>query len=284
MSLKENKCQHCSPRRGECPGLGLCRCNYCVENRFYKGSQIEEAGIMSEPKDSKQISLQQEEKIDKEMEAIINISIRSQSLVDGSIPTGGTVASYYAKHRVSYDVDHLLLHMTEESHEIIQALSKQKDWKPYKVKDVIVLGKLGGIEVGFRQMIRKTPIKTTQVQTKSGIWVIPTIEEITSFKAILTSKRNHVRDYLDFAALADTIHDDQKVLEILKSLNEGYSNDFVYEVAKSLSNPNPDDFDEVDLSKYKNLDPKWQDWEKIKSICQKYGELLTLEIAKGTKK
>jgi hypothetical protein len=212
------------------------------------------------------------------IEDLINISIRTQKLIEGAIPTGGLVASFYAKHRSSYDADHLLLKMTEEVDEIIHQLSSQKDWKPKFTKDVCILGKLDGIEIGLRQMFRKKPIKTQIIKTQNGNWIIPTIEEITSFKAILTSKRNNVRDYLDFAALAETIGNFDSVMQILLNLNEGYQEDWTLAVAKSLSDPYPVDLDSVDLSNYKNLDKKWQNWNSIVKICQHYGTVLTQSL------
>jgi len=225
------------------------------------------------------------EKVPAQLEPLIAISVRTQSLIKDAIPTGGTIASYYAKHRISFDVDHLLYKMTEEIDEILLQLQVQTDWKPYSIKNVCVLGKLGGVEVGFRQMFRKKPIQTIKVMTNSGEWEIPTIEEITSFKAVLTARRNNVRDYLDFAALSEAIGDDEKVMKILTSLNEGYSTDWTFEVSKSLSDPNPSDLDSLDLSNYKGLEKKWQDWNSIKLICQKYGKLLASETLKqGYKK
>ena len=34
-----------------------------------------------------------------------------------------------------------------------------------------------------------------------------------------------------------------------------------------LANPLPFDLDETDLAHYKRLDPKWQDWESVKTLC-----------------
>jgi hypothetical protein len=211
----------------------------------------------------------------EKLEPIVNASVRTQKLVKGAIPTGGTVASFYADHRISYDVDHLLEKMTTEIDEILLAMGTQSDWKPDQIKSVLVLGKLGGVEVGFRQLFRKKPIQVEKVHTKSGTWLIPTIEEMASFKAVLTVKRNNVRDYLDFAALVTKIGDEEKVLNILLSLSEGYDVDYTLEASKTLSDPSPSDLESTDLKNYKGIKPEWQDWNRIKQICQHYGKLLT---------
>lgn len=253
---------------------------YCSAGKPRKGPDAKTIKSLNNPEP---VKVSEPTNLEK-LEPVIYASIRTQKLVPGAIPTGGTVASFYSHHRISYDVDHLLASMTKEVDEILAAMETQKDWKSDQIKSVLILGKLGGVEVGFRQMFRKKPIKTVTVKTKFGDWVIPTIEEITSFKAVLTVRRNNVRDYLDFAALSETIGDEKKVLDILLSLNDGYDVDYTFEAAKSLLDPRPTDLESTDLKNYKGLDRQWQDWNRVKETCQRYGKLLADEIAKGKKK
>lgn len=35
MSNNTQKCNHCKPRRGDCPGVGKCKCSYCVKSKLY---------------------------------------------------------------------------------------------------------------------------------------------------------------------------------------------------------------------------------------------------------
>ena len=39
------------------------------------------------------------------------------------------------------------------------------------------------------------------------------------------------------------------------------------QLANQLSNPLPFDLDDTDLSQYKHLDEKYQDWNRVRDIC-----------------
>ena len=220
------------------------------------------------------------EKLNRDMEGIVSASRRIQRRIPTAIPVGGTIVSYYTSNRVSFDVDHLLDRTITDFDEILHLLTDLDGWKSTKNTNNIILGKLDGVEVGLRRMFRNTPIKTVRVQTKSGDWIIPTLDEITGMKAILIAKRNAVRDFLDFVALAEVVNDDEKVVEILLGLSEGYSEDWTLPVLQNLCDPNPEDLDEVNLAGYKNLDPKFHDWQIIREICQKYGKKMMVRKIK----
>jgi len=220
----------------------------------------------------------------KNLDKVIDASIEVQKIIPNAIPTGGTVAAFYAGHRMSYDVDHLMSNLVEEIEDIDLALSKIPGWKVNKKRNAIILGKIGSIEVGFRQMFRDKPIETVTIKTPKGDWIIPTLEEITRFKAILCCKRGGYRDYMDFAALAEKIGDDGKVVSILMEVANLHSNegdDIMLEMAKALSDPNPEDMSKVGDS-YKEVSKDWS-WGKIKSICEKYGKLISVKLFESKK-
>ncbi|GAA4377198.1 hypothetical protein [Agromyces bauzanensis] len=67
----------------------------------------------------------------------------------------------------------------------------------------IILGELGGIETGIRQLTRMRPLETQRFRLPSGrSLTVPTMAETLRIKAYLIVKRNQTRDYLDVAALA----------------------------------------------------------------------------------
>src|SRR5664279_2434796 len=68
----------------------------------------------------------------------------------------------------------------------------------------VILGRLGDIEAGVRQMIRSTPLEVAEVVLPSGrVLRVPTPDEILRVKGFLIVRRNQTRDFLDVMALAD---------------------------------------------------------------------------------
>jgi hypothetical protein len=68
---------------------------------------------------------------------------------------------------------------------------------------------LDGIETGIRQLIRVQPLETAIIPFGGGTITLPTEAEILRIKGALILKRNAVRDYLDFVALAHHLGDDR---------------------------------------------------------------------------
>ncbi len=139
-------------------------------------------------------------------------------------------------------------------------------------RPVQILGSLDGIETGIRQLIRDEPLETNVINYHGKLITIPTKAEILRIKGVLILKRNATRDYLDFVALADYLGDDQVTLA-LENFNRLYPQDNgespLQQLQIQLANALPFDLDEVkpELSEYKDLDPKWHDWECVKNNC-----------------
>jgi hypothetical protein len=89
-------------------------------------------------------------------------------------------------------------------------------------------------------------------------------------KAVLVLKRNATRDYLDFAAIAERIGS-EKVKEALDLLDQLYpqpsGESVLQQLQIQLANPMPYDLENTDLSEYKRLHPKWNDWNRVKELC-----------------
>lgn len=150
----------------------------------------------------------------------------------------------------------------------------------------MILGSIGGIEVGFRQLKRTLPVETQVVQTEAGPLVVPTLDEMICMKAFLAYDRNVTRDYLDFAALTECASA-EATLESLLKLDPHYGGlqtaSVALEVAKALSAAAPYDLNEADLPHYKGLVGKWNRREAMRDICQRFGVLLGDALIQGGK-
>jgi hypothetical protein len=145
----------------------------------------------------------------------------------------------------------------------------------------IILGELGGIETGIRQLIRSRPLETTEIEVGGGRLVIPTREEILRIKAWLVVTRNRTRDYVDVAALADTIGLD-RAASVLRTIDDYYADinrrpeAVATQVARQLADPRPRDAEVTgQLASYKALDPRWHDWAAVTSVLTDVAEQMT---------
>ena len=199
-----------------------------------------------------------------------------QKLVPDAILVGGSAASIYAEHRFSLDHDHVVAELEDKFDLVLEALEREGDWVTNRVVyGKIILGELGGIEAGIRQLIRKKPLEFENVQIGELSLNIPTIEEITRIKAFLIVKRNQMRDYLDFAALSDKMGI-SKCAKIIDKIDDYYTDEaktdkpLLSQLLRQLSEPMPKDKSNIELlPDYKGTSEKWKDWNFIIEICKK---------------
>jgi predicted nucleotidyltransferase component of viral defense system len=161
---------------------------------------------------------------------------------------------------------------------VLARLEEDPNWRTVRRQfPVQILGKLAGVEVGFRQLIRPTPLATQIMQTPAGPLVVPTWEEMICIKAFLTYERNRTRDFVDVAALA-TCRTEEAAVAALRTLDERYRGmqeaSVGLEVAKALTKAAPLDLEGMNLSEYKNLVAKWQEWGQVAQVCQSLGTKL----------
>jgi len=206
---------------------------------------------------------------------VVAAGVKAQQLMPGAIAVGGMAAALYAHHRVSNDTDHLLASLRDNFDATRQRLERAPEWKTARLQPpVLILGSLGGVQVGFRQSRRKDAIDSVTTQTDAGPLTLPTLDEMIGMKAYLVYARNAVRDYLDFAALASCTDEANVLASLLKS-DRRYGHlqtaSVGLEIAKRLCDPQPYDLSEIDLRQYKGLAPQWQSWPKISDICRRHG-------------
>ena len=63
-----------------------------------------------------------------EWQAVLEAAARLQALVPHGVLVGGTAAAYHARHRVSYDDDHVLADLRDRFDEVLAALEETAGW------------------------------------------------------------------------------------------------------------------------------------------------------------
>jgi len=83
-----------------------------------------------------------------------------QDLVPGAALVGRSAAALHAGHRLSFDHDHVVADLADRFDNVLDHLESLGDWSTAKVAGgKVILGELGGIETGVRQMIRTRPLE-----------------------------------------------------------------------------------------------------------------------------
>jgi hypothetical protein len=210
-----------------------------------------------------------------------------QELVPDAVLVGGSAAALYAGHRDSYDHDHVVADLRNRFDIVLEALESEGEWVTNRVlPGKLILGQLGDIEAGVRQMIRTRPLETTQVTLPSGKTVrVPTAEETLRIKGFLIVRRNQTRDYLDVAALADRYGTDEAA-SVLGMIDDYYADQhgggrgIAAQLARQLADPRPKDSSTTrQLSAYRNLAPRWTDWGEVQSVCRGLAaDMLEVEV------
>ena len=154
---------------------------------------------------------------------------------------------------------------------VLTQLESVAGWRTARVaRPVMILGSLDGIETGVRQLTRRRPLETTSVTAHGVAVTIPTPAEILRVKGVLILRRNATRDYLDFAALADRLGT-KATASALAPFDELYPQDngesALQQLQAQLANPLPHDLEGTRLAEYKNLAPRWHDWQAVKDVC-----------------
>ncbi|GAB3268123.1 nucleotidyl transferase AbiEii/AbiGii toxin family protein [Arthrobacter pigmenti] len=213
---------------------------------------------------------------------VLESAARLQQLVPDAVLVGGSAAAMYAGHPLSFDHGHVLINLQEHFDVVLEALESENGWATNRTTyGKIILGELGGIETGLRQLIRICPLEVDQVVLPSGKTVrVPTLDETLRIKAFLITRRNQTRDYLDVAALAEKagLEHAASVLSAMDSYYADQNRDgtaVTSQVIRQLSNPQPKDSrTTTQLEDYKGLKNKWRDWATTVEVCRKLALLM----------
>lgn len=201
---------------------------------------------------------------------------------------GGSAAALYAGHRDSFDHDHVVADLRDRFDLILEAIESEGDWVTNRVvPGKLILGRLGDIEAGVRQMIRTEPLETVEIEVgESGRLRVPTAEETLRIKAFLIVRRNQTRDYLDTAALSsrygleasagaladiDAYYGDQHLQASPDDPGLGVASQLV----RQLADPRPADPSVTrELDSYRNLSGEWTSWRHVRKVCAQLAEAI----------
>jgi hypothetical protein len=198
-----------------------------------------------------------------------------QTKLPGAVLVGGTAAALHAHHRFSVDHDHVIKDLAKNYDAAITALESIVGWRTKRrVRGKLVLGQINRIDAGLRNQRRTAPLETTTIELSGRRKLkIPTVEEMLRIKAYLVVERNATRDYLDVAALSYHLGVRKGALA-LDRMNELYAEfageggDMLSTVIVKLSDPDPYDLTDVDLTEYKGIVAPWNDWRAVKAQCR----------------
>lgn len=208
-----------------------------------------------------------------ELVRVLESAARLQQLVPDAVLVGGSAAAWHAGHRISFDHDHVLTDLNQRFDAVLGALEADPHFVLNRAAHgKIILGELGGIETGVRQLIRQVPLETQRISLPSGHELaVPTIAEALRIKAYLALKRNQTRDYLDIAALASDMGMDHAAC-VLREMDRFYADaargdDAVSsQVARQIAAPQPRDASVTrQLHAYKGIQPPWDSWENVRA-------------------
>lgn len=225
--------------------------------------------------------------ISETMTQVLESAARLQALVPDTVLVGGSAAALYAGHRDSRDHDHVLSDLRDRFEMVLEALESEGDWVTNRVQPgKLILGSLGDIEAGVRQLIRSRPLETTDITVPSGSLLrVPTGEETLRIKAFLIVRRNQTRDFLDVVALADRYGTDESA-RVLAAIDEYYADQHqggvgvATQLTRQLADPRPADASATrQLDDYRNLDARWTDWSTVRSMCRELATgILEVEV------
>ena len=214
----------------------------------------------------------------KRLQQVLISAARLQSVVPDAVLVGGSAAALHAGHRDSFDHDHVLADLVDRYEAVLDAVEATEGWatsvrasKP----PFTIMGRLGGVEAGLRQLRRSRPLETCEVEVDADHTVVaPTAPEALRVKAYLVVQRNVVRDYLDVVGLSDHLGLEPSV-DILLAIDDfyvdrsGQPSSVLTALVAALAEPTPHDTEVTDeLPRYKGLDPRWHRWPDVVSACQ----------------
>ena len=212
------------------------------------------------------------------LEQVLVSAARLQEVVPDAVLVGGSAAALHAGHRDSFDHAHVLTDLVERYEEVLEAVEATEGWatsvrasKP----PFTIMGSLGGVEAGLRQLRRRRPLETTEVMVGDGLTVVaPTAAEALRVKAYLVVQRNVVRDFLDVVALAEHLGADVAV-EVLVDIDSYYvdrsdqAGSVLTALVIALADPRPRDTDVIEeLPRYKGLEARWHRWADVVEAAQ----------------
>ena len=226
---------------------------------------------------------------DPRLRALYASAARFQELVPDAVLVGGSAAIFYANHRRSTDHDHALVDLRERFDVVLEALESQGGWITNRVvPNKIILGSLGGIKAGVRQLRRTRPLEVAEYTLPGGGTLrVPTPEETLRIKAYLIVTRNYDRDFTDVAALSAWMGR-ERAAETLVAIGDYYNDQLpdhvamATQIAYQLAHPEP-----LPATKpgqgvaLADISPQWRDFDKVREECAALAVEMVLRAEPG---
>ncbi len=209
------------------------------------------------------------------LEDVLERAADFQRLVPGAVLVGGSAAAFHARHRRLFDHDHVIAELADRFDTILEHLEAVGDWSMARAQPgKIILGELGGIETGLRQLFRQRPLETELAEVRGKALTIPTAQETLRITAWLALTRNQTRDYVDIAALVDHLGTGEAATTLI-GMDEFYADinrgdeAVSTQVVRQLADPRPRDPRATrQLASYKGLDARWHQWDAVASVLR----------------
>jgi hypothetical protein len=221
------------------------------------------------------------------LQEVLASAARLQSAVPDAVLVGGAAAALYAAHRDSFDHDHVLTDLQDRYLQVLEAVEATEGWVTSvraSSPPLTILGRLGGVEAGLRQLRRRRPLETQDIIVGDSTLRVPTAAETLRIKAYLVVQRNQVRDYLDVAALADR-YGNAASAHALVDIDDYYldrsgeDDSVLTALVDRLSDPRPRDEQVTrELPRYRRLDPHWHDWSTVTTQCAALADAIVAEL------
>ena len=88
-----------------------------------------------------------------DLDAVLQSAARLQWLVPDAVLVGRSAVAFHARHRDSFDHDHVVRDLEQPVGAVLDALESDPEWVFNRsTPGKIILGELGGIEASVRQM------------------------------------------------------------------------------------------------------------------------------------
>ena len=194
---------------------------------------------------------------------------------------GGTAAAIVARHRFSFDADHVVTDLKVRFDRVLADLEQVAGWTTARIRrPVLILGSLDGIETGIRQFIRTEPLETQQIPSAgsgSTLVVVPTPAEILRIKAALVLKRNATRDYVDLAALSRHLGPELATSALIQFdalYPQPNGQSATQQLLVQMVDARPYDLDATRLESYKGLEQQWHSWASIQDQLRDFATSL----------
>jgi len=216
--------------------------------------------------------------VSSKLKRVLASAARLQEAVPDAVLAGDSAMALHGRHRVTHSHEHVLADLVDRYETVLEAVEATEGWatsvrasKP----PFTIMGRLGGVEAGLRQLRRARPLETARVKVGEEDEVTaPTLAETLRIAAYLVIQRRLVRDFIDIVALSEALGYDDAI-ETLLDIDSYYEDrsgedgSVLTSLLIALADPKPRDIDVIDeLIRYKGLEDRYRRWEVIVEICR----------------